>query len=170
MKCSLFYLSRYGNPFFTISHAKISRDHSYIYLKKIMILGVIQSYNLLPALCEKDNRDWTLFQSLSVAKVLDFRHMTSCVRLLLRRECTWVLSFREPRLFIRIWCPYILFSSRFCITSAFRQQFSPPTLIISYASQRAKRREEINFVYGEVTEAAAWISIIIIIIAEPILL
>ena len=33
----------------------------------------------------------------------------------------------------------------------------------SSVAQRAKRREEADYVYGEVTKAAAWISVIIII-------
>ena len=35
---------------------------------------------------------------------------------------------------------------------------------MSSAAQRAKRREEVDYVYGEVTKAAAWVSIIIIVI------
>ena len=48
---------------------------------------------------------------------------------------------------------------------------SPPILIMPSAFQGAKPHEEIDYadVDGEMTEAAAWVSIIIII-AEPILL
>ena len=35
---------------------------------------------------------------------------------------------------------------------------------MSSAAQRAKRREEVDYVYGERTKAAAWVSIIIIVI------